>query len=144
MSAQMLEVSLLGVGTVLRLERDAWSMLKWLRQEKNECAASSFPPSWPPGSLTGRTSYDYAHTKLVRSTAVRRCPPQKRALWFPCTDWLTSPCWPWYKLVPRGVADLYPSWGHAHSNTRDRSITHSLQILRMSFTESFDVTAVCT
>ena len=27
MSAQMLEVSLLGVGTVLRLERDAWSMV---------------------------------------------------------------------------------------------------------------------
>ena len=26
MSAQMLEVSLLGVGTVLRLERDAWPM----------------------------------------------------------------------------------------------------------------------
>ena len=28
MSAQMLEVSLLGVGTMLRLERDAWSMVK--------------------------------------------------------------------------------------------------------------------
>ena len=28
MSAQLLEVSLLGVGTVLRLERDAWSMVK--------------------------------------------------------------------------------------------------------------------
>ena len=28
MSAQMLEVTLLGVGTVLRLERDAWSMVK--------------------------------------------------------------------------------------------------------------------
>ena len=27
-SAQMLEVSLLGVGTVLRLEGDAWSMVK--------------------------------------------------------------------------------------------------------------------
>ena len=27
MSAQMLEVSPLGVGTVLRLERDAWSMV---------------------------------------------------------------------------------------------------------------------
>ena len=27
MSAQMLEVLLLGVGTVLRLERDAWSMV---------------------------------------------------------------------------------------------------------------------
>ena len=28
MSAQMLEVSLTGVGTVLRLERDAWPMVK--------------------------------------------------------------------------------------------------------------------
>ena len=28
MSAKMFEVSLLGVGTVLRLERDAWSMVK--------------------------------------------------------------------------------------------------------------------
>ena len=28
MSAQVLEVSLLGVGTVLRLERDMWSMVK--------------------------------------------------------------------------------------------------------------------
>ena len=27
-SAKILEVSLLGVGTVLRLERDAWSMVK--------------------------------------------------------------------------------------------------------------------
>ena len=36
MSARMLEVSLLGVGTVLRLERDAWSMVKWLRQATNE------------------------------------------------------------------------------------------------------------
>ena len=28
MSAQMLEVSLLGVGTVLRLEKDAWPMVE--------------------------------------------------------------------------------------------------------------------
>ena len=28
LSAQMLEVSLLGVGTVLRFERDAWVMVK--------------------------------------------------------------------------------------------------------------------
>ena len=38
MSAQLLEVSLLGVGAVLRLERDAWSMVKWLRQATNEYA----------------------------------------------------------------------------------------------------------
>ena len=38
----MLEVSLLGVGTVLRLERDAWSMVKRPRQATNEYAPS--PP----------------------------------------------------------------------------------------------------
>ena len=43
MSAQMLEVSLLGVGTVLGLERDAWSMVNLLRQATNEYA----PPSAP-------------------------------------------------------------------------------------------------
>ena len=38
MTAQMLKVSLLGVGTVLRLERDGWSMVKRLRQATNEYA----------------------------------------------------------------------------------------------------------
>ena len=45
MSAQILEVSLLGVKTVLRLERDAWSMVKLLRQVTNMCAP---PPPLPP------------------------------------------------------------------------------------------------
>ena len=43
MSAQLLEVSLLGVGTVLRLERDAWSKVEGLRQATNE-----YPPFPPP------------------------------------------------------------------------------------------------
>ena len=51
MSAQMLEVSLLivlGVGTVLRLERDAWSMVKWLRQATQmSTPASMFEISIP-------------------------------------------------------------------------------------------------
>ena len=42
----MLEVSLLGVGTVLRLERDAWSMIKWLRQATSEYTSPTPPP--PP------------------------------------------------------------------------------------------------
>ena len=42
MSAQMLEVSLLGVGTVPRLERDEWSMVvKSLRQQQ---MSTSSPP----------------------------------------------------------------------------------------------------
>ena len=39
MSAHMLEASLLGVGTVLRLESDAWSMVKLPRRATNE-----YPP----------------------------------------------------------------------------------------------------
>ena len=35
-NAQVLELSLFGVGTVLRLERDAWSMAKRLMQATNE------------------------------------------------------------------------------------------------------------
>ena len=42
MSAQMLETSRLVVGTVLRLERDAWSMVKLLRRQ----ATNEYPP--PP------------------------------------------------------------------------------------------------
>ena len=38
-------VSLLGIGTVLRLERDVWSMVKRLRQATNEYA----PP--PPNNI---------------------------------------------------------------------------------------------
>ena len=43
MNAQMLEVSLLGVGTLLRLEEDGWSTIKRLRQATNEYAAP--PPT---------------------------------------------------------------------------------------------------
>ena len=46
MSAQTLEVTLLGVGTVLRLERDAWSIVKGLRQATNEYAPLNMPPSF--------------------------------------------------------------------------------------------------
>ena len=50
MSAKMLEISLLGVGTVLRLERDAWSMVNRLRQATNEYA---------PPNLTAATYNKY-------------------------------------------------------------------------------------
>ena len=46
LSAHMLEMPLLGVGAVLRLERDAWSMAKQLRLVTSEYA----PPS-PPALL---------------------------------------------------------------------------------------------
>ena len=36
MNAQMLEVSPLGAGTVLRHERHDWSMVKFLRQATND------------------------------------------------------------------------------------------------------------
>ena len=43
-SAQMLEVSLLGVGTVLRLERDAWSMV-WSKDSRQATNAYPSPRS---------------------------------------------------------------------------------------------------
>ena len=45
MSAQMLKVSIFGVGMVLRFERDAWSMVKWLRQATRKYA----PPAGSKG-----------------------------------------------------------------------------------------------
>ena len=47
MSAHMLEASLLGVGMVLHLEDDAWSMVKPLRQATNE-----YPPPPHPALLS--------------------------------------------------------------------------------------------
>ena len=41
LSTELFEASLLGVGTVIRLKRDAWSMVKGLRQATNEYAPSS-------------------------------------------------------------------------------------------------------
>ena len=49
MSAHMLEVSLLGVGTALRFARDAWSMVKTLRQQ-----LSTPPPRAPCKHFTYR------------------------------------------------------------------------------------------
>ena len=46
MSIELLEVSLLGPGTVLRLERDAWSIVKRLRRATNEYAPSLLPVSY--------------------------------------------------------------------------------------------------
>ena len=45
-STPMLKVSLVGVGTVLCFENDAWSMVKWLRHSTNEVRPphSSRPP----------------------------------------------------------------------------------------------------
>ena len=53
-STQMLEVSLLGVGTALRLETDAWSTIKDLRSAPNEHASKPSPPptlTSPPTSI---------------------------------------------------------------------------------------------
>ena len=64
----------------------------------------------------------------MNSTAVRFCPPQKRVSLFRFTDWLTWPRRLWLQLVFSGVADLYLSWGHTSSTTRDRSNPDSLHI----------------
>ena len=56
MSAQRLEVSLLGVGTVLRLRRDEWSMVNLLRHARNDC---------PPGNVRG------SHTSSKNNVPVK-------------------------------------------------------------------------
>ena len=54
----MLEVSLLGAGTVLRLERDAWSTVKGLSQATNEYA----PPPPPRRLAHGANNVSLAYT----------------------------------------------------------------------------------
>ena len=65
MSAQMLEVSLLRVGTVLRLERDAWSMAKCLRQAANEYAPPPAKPKYMTQTPMGQVSNGYHRVKYT-------------------------------------------------------------------------------
>ena len=71
MSTSLLEVSLLGVGTMLRLERDAWSIVKRLRQATHEY----LPPPPTSGFLLvapdthhadwrGRLCFDFPHSAV--------------------------------------------------------------------------------
>ena len=62
MNALMLEVSLLGVGTVLLFERGAWSKAKSLRQVTNEYA----PPSPPHRSVDPVSHFPYTHMPSKR------------------------------------------------------------------------------
>ena len=59
MSAQMLAESQLGVGTWLRLEVDAWSMVK--RPETNECGRCRPRPYW------------YVNTNIKPFSSLRKC-----------------------------------------------------------------------
>ena len=61
MSAQTLEVSLSGVGTVLRQKRDGWSMVKRLKQATNEYALP--PPPHNRHTIPLHTSCN--HTKSL-------------------------------------------------------------------------------
>ena len=73
MSAQLLKVSLLGVGTVLRFERDAWSLVKRPRQAANgyapppplACLIQGLP--YPCNITVRRRPID--HSCVVASTA---------------------------------------------------------------------------
>ena len=59
MSTNVLEVSI-GVETVLRLERDAWSMVKWLRRATDEYAPSLPLPARPRQYVA--VSYVFCHS----------------------------------------------------------------------------------
>lgn len=63
MRAHLWEVFLLGVGKVLRVESDAWSTVKLLRQASNEYTPSTPPPKvhLPLTSLN--------HTKKISTTS---------------------------------------------------------------------------
>ena len=78
MSAQKLEVSLLGVGTVLRLERDAWSTVKRLRKTANEFA----PPLRHPIMVTQQLDPASLNTTVRPSlcpTGYASSPPHSEA-----------------------------------------------------------------
>ena len=67
-SAQMLEMSITGVWTVLRLERDTWSMVTRLRQATNEYPPHT--PSWGgyPISIAGQPGgCQYRTTRLRKA-----------------------------------------------------------------------------
>ena len=70
----MLEVSLLGVGTVLRLERDAWSIVRSLRQATNEYV----PPStldrfMKPSSTPKRPLYSNSKSPPTKGFPIVKC-----------------------------------------------------------------------
>ena len=72
-SAQMPEASLIGVETVLRLERDAWPLVKRLRQATTEYAS---PPRPSPNNTRtllewwlGHTAFDVFYTLCYASYA---------------------------------------------------------------------------
>ena len=80
--ARILEVSLLRVGTVLHLERDAWSLVKRLRQAKHQHP----PPPYPQNSpFNSRKS-------------IQRRPP--RLLWG-SRSWLSLRLWCRPRSTPR-------------------------------------------
>ena len=71
MSAQLLKVSLVGVRKVLRLERDAWPMVPWLRQATDE----EYPPSRaPPGLYPLFLRYCYSYGYIPSSRRFLDCP----------------------------------------------------------------------
>ena len=71
MSVQMLEVILLGAETMLGLERDAWTMVKRLRQATNEMPISFIrAPLSPLSSRIVRTHLPHWHVSLCVSEEV--------------------------------------------------------------------------
>ena len=63
-NAQLSEMFLLGVETVLRLERDAWSMVKWLWRATNQ-----YPPPLA-GDVAVASVYDGFQIAIVQAEIV--------------------------------------------------------------------------
>ena len=105
-----------GVGTVLRLERDAWSMGKWLRQAANDYAAPQQGVSWQSAYRCDNICWGLRlgsgdHMYLVYTVAIRSA--SKRFLdWFP--SFLLYRCLVsyicTYIMVPGVCIILYYTW----------------------------------
>ena len=113
MSAQVLDAFLFGIGTVLCLERDAWSMVKkWLGQVLNEYAPLPPHPDSPFLLVVGYGVLCYK--PVGKGTEISRAwPPQARAAFF-CVTCLIAcfraslpPCF-LASLLPCVLASLLP------------------------------------
>ena len=108
MSAQMLEVSLLEVGTVLRLERDAWSMVKWLEASNKRVP----PPHLAAPSTIEHVFFPQNAEYAPVDTGVELC-------WKVTTVLLSWPLQWWYSMFTHSTKMWPKCW---QKNGRPNSV----------------------